>query len=156
MHSTWKSTNAYSKIHREFMMCHLPLKLVKKSQYLHKRTLLSIQSIHWKHNNIINKHSNNHTNKWRKHTKPQTIVLRYKGLWLATRAWVGQNCGFDKYLCYDGSISKYQENTWVGLGWVWSDQTLLKAYLSRKFQEFTRGLLHYLSTPRNSWQGFYT
>ena len=26
-------------------------------------TLLSVQSIHWKHNNKINKHSNNHTTK---------------------------------------------------------------------------------------------
>ena len=36
------------------------------------RTLLSVQSIHGKHNNKVNKHANNLTNKRRKHTKQQT------------------------------------------------------------------------------------
>ena len=41
-------------------------------------TLLSVQSIHWKHNNKVNKHANNHTNKRRKHTKQQSQQKGFK------------------------------------------------------------------------------
>ena len=70
------------------MVYHLPLKLMKKSQSLHKRTLLSVQSIHSKHNHKINKHSNNHTNTFEETYK--VANKSNKGSGLATRAWVGQ------------------------------------------------------------------
>ena len=41
-----------------FMMCYLPLELVKKTLPSQKGTLLSVQSIHGKHNNRVNKHTN--------------------------------------------------------------------------------------------------
>ena len=49
------------------MVCYLPLELVKKTLPSQKGTLLSVQSIHRKHNNRVNKHSNKHTTN-RKHT----------------------------------------------------------------------------------------
>ena len=50
------------------MVCHLALKLVKKTQVLHKRERCSPYNLHieTQHNNI-NKHSDKHTNKT-KHT----------------------------------------------------------------------------------------
>ena len=61
------------------MVCHLPLKLVKKiTSSSQNRTLLSVQSIHAKHNNKVNKHANKHTNKIRKHTKQQSQQKSFK------------------------------------------------------------------------------
>ena len=59
------------------MMCHLPLELVKKTHFLHKRERCYPYNLHieTQHNNI-NKHSDKHTNK-RKHTSNnhKNIVL---------------------------------------------------------------------------------
>ena len=82
MHTTEKHYNPYRKIIGGYGVS-LALKLVKKSQSLHKGMLLSIQSLYLKHKHKINKHSNNHTNKWRNIQSDKQKGS--KGLGLATR-----------------------------------------------------------------------
>ena len=50
----------------------LAFKVGEESHSSQDGTLLSVQSIHWKHNNNINKHANKHTNKKKKTFKEQT------------------------------------------------------------------------------------
>ena len=82
MHTTQKSTNAYRKyigVYNMSLAFEVGEEVKISSQ---NRTLLSVQSIHAKHNNEVNNHDSNHTNKIRKHTKPQS---QQKGFKLVTK-----------------------------------------------------------------------